>query len=83
MTLEVLYFASLRERVGTPRETVETQAATVRALMAELSARSAGHAAAFADPASLRCAVDQQLANLDAPLDGVRELAFFPPMTGG
>lgn len=83
MTLEVLYFASLRERIGIPRETVTTAAPTVRALMAELSARSDGHAAAFAAPASLRCAVDQELADLDAPLAGVRELAFFPPMTGG
>ncbi|WP_405404162.1 molybdopterin converting factor subunit 1 [Paracoccus sp. Ld10] len=83
MTVEVLYFAWLRERVGHPRETVATDAATPRALIAELTARSDGHAAAFADIASLRCAVDQQLTDLDAPLIGAREVAFFPPMTGG
>lgn len=83
MTLEVLYFAWLRERVGQPRETVTTDAATVRDLIAELTARSDGHAAAFADMASLRCAVDQQLADLDSPIGSAREIAFFPPMTGG
>lgn len=83
MTLEILYFAWLRERVGQPRETVTTDAATVRDLVAQLVARSDGHAAAFADLGTLRCAVDQQLAGLDAPLAGVREVAFFPPMTGG
>lgn len=83
MTLEVLYFAWLRERVGQPRETVTTDAATVRDLIAELTARSDGHAAAFADMASLRCAVDQQLADLDSPIGFAREIAFFPPMTGG
>ena len=83
MTLEVLWFASLRERVGRGHETVATDAPTVRALIAELAARSAGHAAALADTAALRCAVDQALVDLDAPLDGAREVAFFPPMTGG
>lgn len=83
MTLEILYFAWLRERVGQPRETVTTDAATVRDLVAQLSARSDGHAAAFADLGALRCAVDQQLADLDAPLERAREVAFFPPMTGG
>ncbi|MBU3031788.1 molybdopterin converting factor subunit 1 [Paracoccus marinaquae] len=83
MTLDVLYFAWLRERIGAPRERIETGAATVRDLVAELSARDDWHAAAFADMAAVRCAVDQQLADLDAPLAGAREVAFFPPMTGG
>ncbi len=83
MTVEVLYFAWLRERIGVPRETVETSAATVRDLIAELAARDDWHAAAFADMRAVRCAVDQKLADLDAPLTGAREVAFFPPMTGG
>ena len=81
--IEVLYFAWVRERVGAPRETVETGAATVAVLVEELKARSDGHAAAFADTAALRVALDQELAEFDAPLAGVREVAFFPPMTGG
>lgn len=83
MTLDILYFAWLRERIGQPRERVETDAATIRDLVAELAARDEWHAAAFADMSAVRCAVDQQLAELDAPLAGSREVAFFPPMTGG
>ena len=81
--IDILYFASLRERVGLPRERVETSAATVADLIAELTALDDGHALAFADLASLRVAVDQELADFSAPLAGVREVAFFPPMTGG
>ena len=81
--IEVLYFAWVRERVGLPRERLETTAPTVRALIAELTAREDRYAAAFADLKCLRVALDQQLSNFDAPLHGVREIAFFPPMTGG
>ena len=81
--IDVLYFAWLRERLGANRERVETAAATVADLVAELEARSEGPALAFADKTSLRVAVDQELSDFTAPLDGVREVAFFPPMTGG
>jgi sulfur-carrier protein len=81
--IDVLYFAWVRERIGMPRERVETQAATVADLVAELSAREDRYAAAFADVGSLRVALDQELADFAAPLAGVREVAFFPPMTGG
>lgn len=83
MTLDVLYFAWVRERIGLPRETVRTDAATVADLVRELSAREERYAAAFADLTALRVALDQELAEFDAPLKGVREVAFFPPMTGG
>jgi len=81
--MDVLYFAWVRERIGLPREQVETAAATVAGLVDELCAREERYAAAFADLSALRVAVDQELADFDAPLDGVREVAFFPPMTGG
>jgi sulfur-carrier protein len=81
--IDVLYFAWVRERIGLPREKVETNAATVADLVAELSAREERYALAFADLASLRVALDQELADFSAPLAGVREVAFFPPMTGG
>ncbi len=81
--IDVLYFAWLRERIGVPREQVTTDAATVADLIVELSAREERYALAFADLASLRVAVDQELSSFDAPLAGVREVAFFPPMTGG
>jgi molybdopterin synthase sulfur carrier subunit len=81
--MNVLYFAWVRERIGIPRESVETTAATVNELVAELSAREERYAAAFADTTALRVAVDQELTGFDASLTGAREVAFFPPMTGG
>ncbi len=81
--IEVLYFAWLRERIGVPREKVATTAATVADLVAELAAREDRYALAFSDLRAVRVALDQRLAGFDAPLAGVREVAFFPPMTGG
>lgn len=83
MTLDVLYFAWVRERIGLPKETVTTDAPTVAALVEELTAREERYAAAFADTGALRVAVDQQLTDFGASLAGAREVAFFPPMTGG
>ena len=81
--IDVLYFAWVRERIGLPRETVETAAETVAGLSADLVQREERYALAFSDLASLRVALDQELSSFDAPLKGVREVAFFPPMTGG
>ena len=81
--MDVVYFAWVRERIGLPREVVETQAATVMELVSELSAREERYAMAFSDISALRVALDQELSDFDAPLGGVREVAFFPPMTGG
>ena len=81
--MDVLYFAWVRERIGLPRERIETQATTVAELVEELRAREDRYAAAFADLSALRVAVDQELTDFDAPLAGVEEVAFFPPMTGG
>ena len=81
--MNVMYFAWVRERIGIPQEAVETEAATVADLVAELVGREERYAAAFADTSALRVALDQELSDFDAPLAGVREVAFFPPMTGG
>ena len=83
MKLDVVYFAWVRERIGVPRETVETDALSVGDLVAELCAREDRYDLAFSDLSVVRVAVDQTLSDFDAPLKGVRELAFFPPMTGG
>ena len=83
MTLTVRYFAWVRERIGAPSEEVETAAETVGELVEDLRGRDDAHALAFADLRSVRVAVDQQLADMAAPLGGAREVAFFPPMTGG
>jgi molybdopterin synthase sulfur carrier subunit len=81
--MRVLYFAWLRERVGAAREEVESSAATVAELVEELRAREPRYAAAFQDLAAIRVAVDQELTDYDAPIRDAREVAFFPPVTGG
>lgn len=81
--IEVLYFAWLRERIGIPRETIDSQAATVADLITELRAKDPRYALAFSDLSALRAAVDQELVEFDTPLKGAKEVAFFPPMTGG
>lgn len=81
--IDVMYFAWVRERIGLPKETIDTKAATVAELVEELKSREDRYAMAFADVSALRVAVDQELTDFDAPLDRAREVAFFPPMTGG
>ncbi len=81
--VDVLYFAWVRERIGLPTEQVETKAGTVMELVEELRAREERYAMAFSDISALRVAVDQELTEFDAPIGAAREIAFFPPMTGG
>lgn len=81
--MDVLYFAWVRERVGHPKDRIETNPATVMDLVNNLRAREPRYEAAFSDLGALRVAIDQELADFDASLAGAREVAFFPPMTGG
>ncbi|MEM6488784.1 MAG: molybdopterin converting factor subunit 1 [Pseudomonadota bacterium] len=82
--MQVLYFAWMRERIGQGAEEVDPgDAATARELIERLRARSEGHAAAFQNLKAVRCAVDQEMGDLDMPIAGAREVAFFPPVTGG
>jgi molybdopterin synthase sulfur carrier subunit len=85
MAIELLYFAWVRESIGTGAERVEVpdDVADVAGLIAWLATRSPGHAAAFAEPARLRAAVNQAFVPLDTPIAGAREVAIFPPVTGG
>lgn len=81
--IDVLYFAWVRERIGVPKESVESDAETVADLVEELMSREERYKVAFSDMSSVSVAVDQKLADIEAPLAGAREVAFFPPMTGG
>ena len=81
--IDILYFAWVRERIGTAKESVETDAETVADLVKELSERDPRYALAFSDLSSLRVAVDHELQDFNASLKNVQEVAFFPPMTGG
>lgn len=81
--IRLCYFAWLRERIGLSQEMVETKAATVLELVEELRAREPRYEAAFADLSAVQVAIDQDLTDFEASLEGAREVAFFPPMTGG
>jgi len=83
--VRILYFAWLRERVGTAEESVQPPegVTTVGALVAWLSARRPGHAAAFAAGRTVRCAVNQDFADPAAAVRPGDEVAFFTPVTGG
>ncbi len=85
MVVRLLYFASLRERIGVGEEvlTLPETVTSPRLLADWLAARGTAYAEAFKDPSRLRCAVDQEIADWDAPLGTPEEIAFFPPVTGG
>lgn len=83
--MKVLYFAWLRERVGLAEEDVTPPAevATVADLARWLAGRDEAHAHAFDNPAVVRAAIDRRHVKPDTAIAGAREVAFFPPMTGG
>jgi sulfur-carrier protein len=83
--VRLVYFAWVRERVGTPEETVTLPdgVATVADLVDWLKGRGEGYAAAFADAGVVRAAVDRVHAKPETAVRDAAEVAFFPPMTGG
>ena len=85
MAVDLLYFAWVREAIGQAGERVDPPAgvATVADLVDWLRGRGEGYATAFADRQRLRAAVDQAFVPLDTPIAGAREIALFPPVTGG
>lgn len=83
--MKLRYFAWVRERIGKPEEELELPAsvATIAELMDWLSGRGEEYAHAFEDPKVIRAAIDRAHVKADATIVGAREIAFFPPMTGG
>jgi molybdopterin synthase sulfur carrier subunit len=83
--LKLLYFAWVRERVGKPEEELDPPPSvhTVGELMAWLSGRGEEYAYAFENAKVIRAAIDRTHVKSDAHIAGAREIAFFPPMTGG
>ena len=83
--IRVRYFAWIRERIGASEESIDVPAKvqSVRDLIAFLAARDEAHAAAFAEPSVIRAALDRDHVEHDARIGPAREVAFFPPMTGG
>jgi len=84
-SLKLVYFAWVRERVGKAEEEIvppET-VTTVGELMSWLSGRGEEYAYAFENLKVIRAAIDKSHVRADTPIAGAREIAFFPPMTGG
>jgi len=83
--MKIKYFAWVRERIGKAEETIDPPAhvKTVDQLIAWLAARGETYAYAFETPRVIRAAIDQAHVQQDAAIAGAREIAFFPPMTGG
>jgi molybdopterin synthase sulfur carrier subunit len=83
--VKVRYFAWVRERIGRPEEEIDPPPAiaTVAELMHWLSRRGEEYAYAFENPKVIRAAIDRAHVKPDAAISGAREIAFFPPMTGG
>ena len=83
MTVRVLYFSWLRERIGVPSESIETDAVRVHDLLDELREKGERYKLAFTQTSSLCVAIDQELGDMDSDITKAVEIAFFPPMTGG
>lgn len=83
MKVQLRYFASIRETLGTGSESLDTQAGTLAALRAELVERGGAYAEALAPGKSVRVALNQTMSNETASLTEGAEVGFFPPVTGG
>ncbi|MGV8998544.1 MAG: molybdopterin converting factor subunit 1 [Parvibaculaceae bacterium] len=83
--MKLLYFASLRQKIGVPEEDVDVPAHVrdVAGLIDWLMTRGPEYEAAFENKTVIRAAIDLEHAKLDALLGNPREVAFFPPVTGG
>lgn len=84
-SLTLVYFAWVREKIGRDEEQLPHPGAqaTINDILGQLELRGEGYAAAFADRSKVRAALDQHFVPLDTPLGAARELALFPPVTGG
>ncbi|RBP02535.1 molybdopterin synthase subunit MoaD [Roseiarcus fermentans] len=83
--MKLIYFAWVRERVGKGEEELDLppDVVTVGDLIAWLASRGEEYAYAFEKPMAVRAALDKVHAGRGAAIAGAKEVAFFPPMTGG
>lgn len=83
--LKLSYFAWVRERIGKSDETLlpPAEVRTIADLIGWLSSRGEEYAYAFDKPDVIRAAIDRRHVRQDSPIEGAREVSFFPPMTGG
>jgi sulfur-carrier protein len=85
MSVKLVYFAWVRERIGKPEEVIDPPSSvrTIADLVTWLAQRGDEYAYAFENPNVVRAAIDRAHVRSDATVAGAREIAFFPPMTGG
>ncbi|CAM5637797.1 hypothetical protein MAUB1S_10956 [Mycolicibacterium aubagnense] len=83
--MKLIYFAWVRERIGKTEEDVELPAevTTVAELLAWLKSRGEEYETALQHPRSVRVAINQEHVDHGEKIAGAREIALFPPMTGG
>ena len=81
--IDLIYFSWIRERIGKSSERVETRAETIVELIEELKEKDVRYSEVFSDLGSFRVAINQELASFNASIIEAKEIAFFPPMTGG
>ena len=81
--IDLIYFSWIRERIGKSSESIETRAATVIELIEELNKKDIRYSEVCSDLGSFRVAINQELTNFEASIIEAKEIAFFPPMTGG
>ncbi len=83
--MKAVYFAWVRERIGKTDEILAPppEVVSVADLLGWLKSRGENYAHAFADAGTIRAAIDRGHVRHEAPIAGAREIAFFPPMTGG
>jgi molybdopterin synthase sulfur carrier subunit len=85
VAIDLLYFARVREAIGRSAESVAPppDVVSIADLVAWLASRGGGYAEAFADPGRIRAAIGDRFAEPDQSIAGAREIALFPPVTGG
>jgi molybdopterin synthase sulfur carrier subunit len=83
--MKLIYFAWVRERIGKAEEDLElpTSVTTVRELLVWLKSQGPGYEAALQHPDAIRVAINQEHSDHGEQIGGAREIALFPPMTGG
>ena len=82
--MKVYYFSWVREKVGTNHEEIQTNSKTVKDLIEELSSKGENYTLAFRNLAQIKVAVDQVfVSDFNHTIKNAKEIAFFPPVTGG
>ena len=82
--MQLYYFSWVRERIGVNNENIQTGAKTVAELITELSSRNENYSCAFSDLKQIKVAIDHKFVNdFNHSIEQAKEIAFFPPVTGG